>query len=87
MKKILSPEHKAKLKAGRERAKKEKRVGLIDQTETVKPVKKELQILGFGFERGDKICVPVFASERNTFKGVLFDTPKEAKEALDARRK
>ena len=87
MKKILSPEHKAKLKAGRERAKKEKRVGMIDQTETIKPVKKELQVIGFGFERGDKICVPIFGSERNTFKGVIFDTPQEAKEALDVRRK
>ncbi len=87
MKKILSPEHKAKLKAGRERAKKEKRVGMIDQTETIKPIKKELEVIGFGFERGDKICVPIFGSERNTFKGVMFDTPQEAKEALDARRK
>lgn len=87
MKKIITPEQKAKMQAGRIRAAKEKRAGMVDQSIEIKPIKKELRIIGFGFERGDTICVPIFESERDTYKGVIFDTAKEAKEAFDDHRK
>ena len=39
-------------------------------------------IIGYGFEKGDKWPLPIFKSEKNLFRGKLYRTVNEAKEAM-----
>lgn len=86
MKKILSADQKEKKKVSKTRTAKERQAEVLQHC-SEKPVKKDLEIIGYGFEREDCCCVPIFASERKSYKGVIFSTSKEAKEAFDDRRK
>ena len=39
-------------------------------------------IIGYGFEKGDKWPLPIFKSEKDSFRGKLYQTVNEAKEAM-----
>jgi hypothetical protein len=72
----LSEEQKAKMQAGRKKAKAEK-------TEEVKKV--DVEIIGYAIDKGEnEKPYPVFASEKKDYKGKIFAT---AALALESNKK
>jgi hypothetical protein len=79
----LTPEQKAKMQAGRKAAKAKAQDGIIPGQEIIKKIKiQEATIIGYALDIGDKIPYPVFASEKDFFKGKIYPSVQEAKEAM-----
>jgi hypothetical protein len=78
-KRVLSPEQKARMQAGRKAAKEKAREGLVDGDVKVKKNKAEVLIIGYGFY-GDDV-LPIFSSEKGTYNGKIFATAQLAKES------
>lgn len=85
----LSAKQKAKMQEGRRKAKEKAMEGMIPGQEKPKRVSRretrehfpEPVIIGYTRDKGDSWAYPVFSSERKTFKGRLFKTAQEAREA------
>lgn len=77
----LTPEQKARMQAGRKKAREKAEEGIIGDTEKVKREKKqEVIIIGYCIECDS--VLPIFSSEKNSFKGIIYKTTQEAKENL-----
>ena len=76
----LSDEQKARMRAGRKAAKEKASENMIDTEIKIKKVKNEIVIVGYCIDSG--WVLPIFPSEKDSFKGKTYSSVKEAKEAL-----
>jgi hypothetical protein len=80
----LFDEQKKKMQAGRQKAREKAEEGMIGPSKIVaahKPPKQEVRIIGYAKDRMDSLPYPIFVSERKTFKGEIFKSPKAARES------
>ena len=81
-KRVLSPEQKARMQAGRKAAKAKSQEGLIDTEVKVKKQKFEAHIIGYGMDKGEnEMPYPIFASEEKEYRDRIFASAKEARES------
>ena len=76
----LSDEQKARMQAGRKAAKAKAQEGLIDTEIKVKKVKHEVTIVGYCID-GESV-LPVFDCEKESYKGKIYSSSKEARESI-----
>lgn len=90
----LSAEHKRKMAEGRAKAKEKAMEGIIGDEESVRRSPKrdrketlEVKIIGYSFDKGDKVPFPIFSSEKRVFTGRLYKTCEEALQSMRVKSK
>jgi hypothetical protein len=86
----LTDAQKAKMEEGRKKAKVKVEASMSEAEKVKKEVKKEVEIIGYGIDKGDDRAYPIFGSEKSTYRGKIFVSPKEAvaynQKAIDLKK-